>query len=105
MEMTGQSLYITLFQDIKENICFTVYPYDDEVPVNMFEKGKGDPNYSLERHVGQRRIRKDIDNGTQTTKMGGTWIYTPTANTQPPPFGHLLNHCRKHPNSLVSYFL
>ena len=45
MEMTGQSLYITLFQDIKENICFTVYPYDDEVPVNMFEKGKGDPNY------------------------------------------------------------
>ena len=55
----------------------------------MFEKGKADPNYSLERHVEQCRIRKDNDNGTQTKngwyigiysdyKYPATTIWTPT---------------------------
>ena len=102
--ITYQSLCIKLFQDIEENICFTIYPYKNEVIEDEFEKGKGDPNYSLERHVGQRLIKKGTS-GTKVTKNGGTWIYTPTENTQPPPFGHILNHCRKHPNSIVSRFI
>ena len=102
--MTRQSLNITLFQDIQENVCFTVKPYEDEVPVSSFENWKGDPNYSLERHVGQQLACKD-ENGTKVTKVEGAWVYSPTANTQPSPFGHLLNHCRKFSGKYIYSYL
>ena len=89
-------------QDIKENVCFTVYPYTKEVTKNVFDHGKGDPDYSLERKVGQRTITIDKEEGIKVLKMGGKWVYTPDANTPAPPFGHLLNHCKKHNNAEVS---
>ena len=102
--MSRQRLNLTLFQDIQENVCFTVYPHKAEVPVSSFENGKGDPNHSLERHVGQQLVCKD-DNGTKVTKMEGTWVYSPYANTQPPPLGHLLNHCRKFSSKYIHSYL
>ena len=84
-------------KNIPSGIIVTVYPHRDELSMREWNQLQDDnirnrcSGYVLERTVQKRK-----------TKPAGKYILCPNKDTKPPPFGHLLNHCRKHPNLQVS---
>lgn len=84
-------------------MVITVYPWLSEVIEKRFDKmiesGKADPDYAFERKMPKRIYGTDED-GTEKIRKPGKWVLIPTKNTMS-PWGHLINHCRKHFNVQV----
>lgn len=89
------------FQNIPENTVVSIYPYKMEVTADVFHKNPDmfNERYSYERIVGPRMIQES--NGTCKKIQAGSYVFTPTENTQVPPYGHIFNHCRTHANLKV----
>ena len=81
----------------------TIYPHEEEVPrIDYDDSSQYDDDYVLERHVhSQRPLEGPGLNGC--CKRAGWWVYVPKKTTPYPPYGHLLNHCKKHCNTKVLY--
>ena len=81
----------------------TVYPWQNEVLEKYFDSkiasGEVDPDYAFERRM-PKRVYDEEDDGKETIRRAGKWVLTPTKNTLF-PWGHLINHCRKHFNVQV----
>ena len=85
-------------KDIRKGMLVTVYPNEHEVSKKSWDECNDDElrercsDYALERAVDRRG-----------NKAAGKYIFLADKATDPPPFGHLLNHCKDHPNLKVCY--
>ena len=85
-------------RNIRSGIIVTIYPHSEEMSKREWDLLQDETlrnkcsGYILERTVEKRK-----------SKPPGKYVFLPDEDTKPPPFGHLLNHCRKHPNLKVSY--
>ena len=88
-------------QEIPPNCIVTTYPHIVEVSKNAFEaqKSRFNPDYALQRQMPRRLF--ETAEGFTISKPRGQWVLVAGADSPTPPYGHLLNHCRKHPNCKV----
>lgn len=116
-EIVEQALYLDAKDDIRgvytknkipPGILVTIYPYDKEMKASHWsnlklndDRVKDSRNYLLEREVNPRVV-KDKKSGKEVKEKGGKYVFYPSAKTPVPPFGHLINHCKRHPNLKVS---
>ena len=89
-------------------ILVTIYPYSKEMKSSEWEslsindeRLKKCANYLLERSIGQHK-RISTKTGKEISAKSGKYVLYPDAETPVPPYGHLINHCKTHPNLKVS---
>lgn len=97
-------------EDIPAGILVTRYPHEKEMSVHKWNQVpeesslfKESEPYVLEVRK-EKRTMMDPRTGQSATLNKGHYVLYASAQTDVPPFGHFLNHCKTHPNIQVSFF-